>query len=158
MKQIISKKVIALYPGGGLLQNDFFERIREKAFNHSPYSTDEDTGINRTKKTVIKSPGLGTNDRGHNSGAGSGLGRDENESSDKSLSSGYNDGERADDETGPGNTSIIPNPYHAVDTNEVFIDLAIKNQGNNDSIADHYKGILNKEPVKLPRRYPVDRH
>lgn len=158
MRQIINKKVLAFNSGSDLLTRNFFDRIRERAFNHDPYSTQEESGIERNKKTVIKSPGMGSNDRGHNSGAGSGLGRDENESSDNSLSSGYNDGGRADDETGPGNTSIIPNPYHAVDTNEVFLDLDIKGQGYDESIPGHYKRILKQEPVKLPRRYNVDKN
>lgn len=157
MQRIINKQVLALYPGGGLLQDDYFNRIREKMFNSSPYSTNEPNGIERKKKTVIYTPGLGSEDRGHNPGAGIGLGRDENESQNKSVSSGYNDGEQANDETGPGFTPISPNPYFTSTwDNELFSDLELKGQGR-DSARKHYKGILDSVPVIKPsRKFPVD--
>lgn len=160
MKRTISKIVTALYPGGGLLQEDFFDRIR----NRDKYHTEEESGINRTKKTVISVPGLGSNDRGHNPGAGVGLGRDENESSDKSVGSGYNDGGQADDETGPGNSPSGRDPYFTVDwDNELFSDLALKGQGSGrdsrDGARTHYKDLLKETPLSLrTKRYPVDRN
>lgn len=149
--------MIALYPGGQLLEDEYFRNIREKLFHKDRNTTKEDTG--ETKKTVIETPGLGSNDRGHNPGAGVGLGRDENESSDRGLSSGYNDGEQADDETGPGNTSTPTDPYYASDVfNDLFLDLKIKGQGHDDSIRGHLSNVLRGRPVPLKhRRWFVER-
>lgn len=158
MRKIISKKIEALYPGGQLLQDEYFRSIREKIFNKDRYKRKEDSGIHDNKKTIIETPGLGSNDRGHNPGAGMGLGRDENESKDRTLSSGYNDGERADDETGPGNTKVAPDPYYASDVfNELFLDLKLKSQGKNDSIRGHLKKILDGPAMVAPhKRYDVN--
>jgi len=157
MKTIISKEVSALYPGGQLLQDEYFRSIRERLFNKDRYTRHEDTGINDKKKIIIDSPGLGSNDRGHNLGSGMGLGRDENESSDRTLSSGYNDGEQADDETGPGHKSVPNDPYYASDVfNELFLDLDLKSQ-DKDSIQSHLKTVLKGSPVVTPhKRYNVD--
>lgn len=156
MKVIIRQ---ALYPGGQLLQDDYFRTIREILFNKDRNTIKEDTGIFNTKKTVIEVPGLGSNDRGHNSGVGMGLGRDENESSNKTLSSGYNDGEQANDESGPGNTTTQVDPYYGSDVfNELYMDLELKS-GNKDSrIKHHLKRTLDgpQMPIRNPR-YPVDR-
>lgn len=158
MKTIISKDVIALFPGGQLLQDQYFRDIRERVFNKDRHTQKEDTGINDTKKTVLSLPGMGSNDRGHNSGVGMGLGRDENESNNNTLSSGYNDGEHPDDETGPGHTSTKPDPYYASDVfNELFMDLSLKGQGKDDSIQGHLKNILRDRQVVTPhRRYKVN--
>ncbi len=157
MKKIISRQVLALYPGGGLLQDQYFRDIRERLFNKDRYTTKEDTGTYDTKKNVVTSPGMGSNDRGHNPGAGMGLGRDENESKDRSLSSGYNDGGQPDDETGPGHKSEAPNPYYTSDVfNGLFMDLTLKGQGYDESIQGHLKNILKDRPV-VPshKRYKV---
>ncbi len=160
MKRTVSKIVTALFPGGGLLQEEFFKNIRDRVFNRDRYSTDEESGIHRTKKTVISVPGLGSNDRGHNPGAGMGLGRDENESKDRSIGSGYNDGGQADDETGPGNSPGGRDPYFTSDwDNELFSDLALKGQGKHDSIRSHYKDLLREIPPPLrTKKHPVDRN
>ena len=103
------------------------------------------------------------NERAANPGAGSSLGRDPNESTDKRLSSGYNDGGRADDETGPGHKSDFnpkeenAAPYHAVDVNnEVFMQHRLNDSGR-DSPTDHMRKIRTSTPVTMPhRRYKVD--
>lgn len=164
MKRIVSKQVTALYPGGQLLQDDYFKRVRENVFKTDPNTKKEDTG--RPKKHVIdNSLGLGSNDRGHNAGAGMGLGRDENESDNRSLSSGYNDGSKADDEVGPGHKSITPDPYYGSDVyNELYLDLDMKGQGYDESIQGHQNvrgnlmKILNGTPVPMQhKRYDVDK-
>ncbi len=157
MKRIVSKQVTALYPGGQLLLDDYFKRIRENLWNTDPNTRKEDTG--RTKKTVIETLGLGSNDRGH--AVGMGLGRDENESKDNSLSSGYNKDNQdgpPEDETGPGLSKQTPNPYYGSDVfNELYMDLELKNQGNNDTIRGHLKKTLSGTPVVTPhRRHDVD--
>lgn len=156
MKRIVSKQITALFPGGQLLQDEYFRQIRERLFNKSRYTKHEESG--ELKKTFIEVPGLGSNDRGHNPGAGMGLGRDENESSDRGLSSGYNDGEQADDETGPGNTSKPANPYYGSDVfNELFMDLELKSQGHDESIRGHLKKTLDGPEMPKPhRRHPVE--
>lgn len=158
MRKIISKNVIALFPGGQLLQDEYFRSIRERLFNKDRYTRKDDTGIFDTKKTIIDSLGLGSNDRGHNPGAGMGLGRDENESNDKTLSSGYNDGEQADDETGPGHSKTPYNPYYGPDVfNELFLDLDLKSQGHDDSVRGHLNKILHGTPMVMPhKRHNVD--
>ncbi len=97
------------------------------------------------------------NERAPNSGAGMSLGRDPNESKDNSLSSGYNDGEQANDETGPGHRTEVPDPYFTSDRNEVFMDLKLKDQSGRDSSMAHLRKIRTGNPVTLPhRRYKVD--
>lgn len=147
MKRIISKKIVAFQ--GNLLDEDHFKRIRERMFNTDPNDTKEESGIPSYKKTVITAPGMGTNDRAPNAGTGMGLGRDSNESADKSLSSGYNDGGQADDETNPGGGS---NPYYTVETNELFMDLKMKGDGQKDAVAKHLNRMLSRNPVVSPHR------
>lgn len=158
MQIFCSKQVTALYPGGQLLQDEYFRTIRERIFNKDRYTRNEESGIEPRKKTVIDSLGLGSNDRGHNPGAGMGLGRDENESKNRTVGSGYNDGESADDETGPGHTSQPVDPYYTSDVfNELYMDLKLKGQGHNDSVRRHLKKILQGNPAPIQhRRYPVD--
>lgn len=157
MKLIISKNIIALTPGGGLLEDEHFRNIRERIFNENRYRQTEDTGNYNTKKTVVTAPGMGSNDRGHNPGAGMGLGRDPEESKNRSLSSGYNDGEAANDETGPGNTPVHNSPYYATDVmNELFMDLKLKGDGYYDSVSRHLNQMLNGPAVIKPhKRHPV---
>lgn len=148
MKKIVSKNIVALWPGGGLLADEYFRSIREKLNISDRYDQKEESGD--PKKNTIPATGLGSNDRGHNSGAGMGLGRDENESKQDGLSSGYNDGEAAQDETGPGNTNQPVNPYYATDVlNELFLDLKLKNPEKNRS---NLKKILNGPSMPLPHR------
>lgn len=154
MKRVISKSVFALYPGGQLLQDEYFRSIRERVFNKDRYLRKDDS--DRPLKSIIESLGLGSNDRGHNPGAGMGLGRDPNESKDRSLSSGYNDGETADDETGPGFTRVTPDPYAGMKFNELFLDLDLKGQGHNESIRGHLQKLIDGPSVVLPhKRHPV---
>lgn len=152
MIQIVSKKVLALWPAGGLLQDDYFKRIRERAFRADPYSQKEESG--HPKKTVLSPTGFGTNDRGHNPGAGVGLGRDENESKDKSLSSGYNDGGQAREETGPGQTVEPIDPYYTSDIyNELFLELKLKEKGtDNIKIDSNLKKLLEGPGMPTPHK------
>lgn len=156
MRSIVSKNVTALYPGGQLLQDEYFRSIRNLLKKDDRYTQKEESGA--PKKTVTESLGLGSNDRGHNPGAGMGLGRDENESKNRSVSSGYNDAEQPDDETGPGYSKTPNSPYYGQDVfNELFLDLSLKSQGHNDSIRGHLKKILHGTPMVKPhRRHSVD--
>ena len=158
MKVICSKNVISLYPGGQLLQDDFFRQVREKAFNTDRYTTKEQVGTNKDKKNVTSPTGFGPNDRQHNPGAGMGLDREDSLSKPKGVGSGYNDGGAADDEIGPGNTSIVPDPYYGQNVlNELFLDLNLKNQ-DSQKIKTNVQNVLHSDPVVVPhRRYNVDR-
>lgn len=148
MKRVISKKIVALWPGGGLLDDDFFKRLRERTGIYDPYATKEDTGI--PKKTILPETGFGSNDRKHNPGAGSGLGREEMESN-LSLSSGYNDGSAADDEIGPGFTSQRSDPYYATDVfNELFLKL--KMQSGDGDVRKDIKRLLNGPGRPVPHK------
>ena len=126
MLKIISKSVIAL-KGTPLIYEEPFNQLQDwlnKRHPHDPrMNAKYDSG--GPKQTNFDSwLGLDSqNERSPNAGAGMSLGRDPNESKDKRLSSGYNDGEQADDETGPGNTTRIPDPYFTSDVNnEVFME------------------------------------
>lgn len=153
MKRVISKQITALWPGGGLLQDQYFRDIRERLNWSDRYTQKEDTGIENTKKTVIPQTGFGSNDRGHNSGAGGGLGRDQNESNDNSLSSGYNNGEAAQDETGPGQTVQQNDPYYTSDVfNELFMDLKLKGETDKDRVKKNLHKILNGPSMPIPHR------
>lgn len=164
MKKIISRTVIALSPGTRLIDDEIFRRIREGPpfFNvDEKYDQQEDTGGQpRPKKTVIPVTGVGSNDRQHNPGAGMGDDREKKEHKPGGVGSGYNDGEAANDETGPGNTPTIPDPYYASDVfNELFMDLSLKG-GNRDyrqNVHNNLNVIRRSDPI-MPksRRYDVD--
>ena len=160
MKTIISKKVIAL-SGGQLLQDQYFKDIRQRIFNEDPNIQKEDAGNERSKKNTLWSPtGFGPNDRQNNPGAGSGLAREPTQQKARGVGSGYNDGEAADDETGPGNTSVTPDPYYTSDVlNEIFLKHRIEQGGNqspkNDSAKRHLDSVLYGPPIRT-RSFNVD--
>ena len=90
---------------------------------------------------------MGTNDRLNNPGAGQGLDREPVQFKAKGVGSGYNDGGRPDDETGPGNTSVTPDPYYTSDVfNELFLKLRLDSK--NDSIRQHHKKVMNGKPIR----------
>ena len=142
MLVITSKKIIAVKSNP--LINDKFDDIQEWLNGTYPaYKGTYDSGSPK-KNTFGLGPGMGSNDRGHNPGAGMGLGRDPEESSDRGLGSGYNDGGRVDDEIGPGNKSPNPatmregdqpgNSYTSQsDNNEMFRALEIQENSGLDS-------------------------
>ncbi len=156
MQEIVSKTVVALYPGGQLLQDNYFKQIRERTFNQDSYRTKED-GTFKDKKTILSPTGFGPNDRLHNPGAGSGLGREAPEQRAKGVGSGYNDGEPADDETGPGNSPTPGDPYAPqLLLNDMFMGLHL-NKGTRDSIRQNMKKMVDGPGVTIPhRRYTVD--
>jgi len=159
MKTVISKNITALYPGGGLLQDQYFKDIRQRIFNEDPHIQIEDAGNQHPKKNTLF-PYLSTNDRQHNPGAGSGLDREPTQQKARGLGSGYNDGEAADDETGPGNTSVTPDPYYTSDVfNEMFLKHKIEQSGNkspkNDSSKRHLDSVLSGPSIRT-RSFNVD--
>ena len=158
MRKVISKNVYALYPGGQLLQDDYFKRIREKAFGQDAYKTKEDTSPFKDKKTVLSPTGFGANERQNNPGAGMGLDREKSHMKARGVGSGYNDGEAANDETGPGGATVTPNPYYGQDVfNDLFLDLSLKNDSGRDQVRTHLNNLLRGSQVVLPhQRYTVD--
>ncbi len=168
MLKIISSKIITAIKGSPLINEELFRQIQERLTGQHPLSSEQkfdDSGKPRGVFLDTMGPGMGSNDRKVNPGVGMGLGRDENESKDpRSPSSGYNDGKRVDDETGPGNKSIIgpegenPNPYEPVDMNPVFMDHRMMGQigGDRDSIQSHLKTTLKGPSVRMPRKRKVN--
>lgn len=162
MQRFVSQAIkTALWPGGGLLQDDFWKQLEEGLWGQNPrYKKKEDSGAD--KKTILY-PGLGSQWRENNPGAGMSPEQSKEEEPRTGVGSGYNDGERADiDEQGPGFSRKLPEPEWAVQSNELFLDLAIKNQGDVDVGGEHIrknlKKILDGEPVVYrSRRYPVDK-
>ncbi len=160
MKTVISKNITALYPGGQLLQDQYFKDIRQRLFNEDPHKQKEDAGNNRDKKTVQSPTGFGPNDRQNNPGAGMGLDREPTQQKARGVGSGYNDGEAANDETGPGNTPVQTDPYYTSDVfNEIFLKHKIDQSGNqspkNDSIKSHLDKTLYGPSVRT-RAFNVD--
>ena len=158
MKRIISKTVLALWPGGGLLEDAFFKEVRRTLGQNPAYSQTEESGAD--KKNVIPTTGFGSRWRENNPGAGIGTGYEGEESPSRGVGSGYNNGERPDvDELGPGFSPKIPEVYPH--DNELFIDLEIKNSGDNianqESIRKNLKKMLHSPGVSFPRRTAVDR-
>lgn len=159
MKIIISGKIITAWGQPGFLEDHFFDEVRDKSFNsNSPYRRKDENNIN-LKKTILETPAFGTNDRGVNPGVGVGLQRDENESSDHSLSSGYNDGGRPDEEAGPGNSSSNSptgensNPYYTPDvSNELFLNLYLTNPERYDAIRRNHNNLKYGPVVRTPIR------
>ncbi len=148
MKKIISKTVLATYPGGfRAWDNEYFEQIRERLWNKDRYRTKEESGIMDDKKTMPGSNFGYSNDRGVSMPGVMGLGRSEEESADRSLSSGYNydDQDRpVDDETGPGNSKQEANPYLASDlVNTLFMQHYV-NKSERDSRPNHTQGFVKK--------------
>lgn len=159
MKRIISKTVLALWPGGQLLEDQFFKDIQRLLGQNSHYRQTEESGA--AKKNVLTPSGFGSRWRENNPGAGIGTGEENDEAPSRGIGSGYNDGERPDvDELGPGFSPKIPEVYPH--DNELFIDLEIKNSGdnlvNNESVRKNMKKILKSPSVAYPKRVPVDRH
>jgi hypothetical protein len=161
MKRIISPfNKIALWPGGQLLQDHFWKDIEENLWGRKPhYRSTEDSGS--PKKTIMY-PGMGSRWRENNPGAGGSPEQKSEEEPRRGIGSGYNDGERPDvDEQGPGFSRKLPEPEWAINSNELFLNLDMMNQGdnnaNNEFIRKNLKKILESKPVVYrPKRYPVD--
>lgn len=132
----------------GLINNYPFDQVNERLHNTDPYSAKD--GL-LPKKTIIGPTGFGSRWRQTNPGAGIGTGF-EGEEEKSPFGSGYNDGGRADDETGIGNTPRLPDPYYAVNTNEVFLDITMKDQqdvnANNKAVLDNLKKVFKSKTLK----------
>jgi hypothetical protein len=87
-------------------------------------------------------------DLGDNENPGIGFGYND------SVSSGYDrDGEQANDETGPGNSSTTPDPYYTTNvSNELFMRLRM-DSGERDSPYRYMTKLRTSTPVKMPKRY-----
>lgn len=163
MKRIVNPILkTALWPGGGLLEDNFWKSLEEGLWGRKPrYRQTEDSG--EPKKTVMY-PGMGSQWRENNPGAGGSPAEKNEEEPRRGLGSGYNDGERPDvDEQGPGHSRKLPEPYLAVNTNELFLNLDMMNHGDtnaqNTHIQKHLKKILEGKPVVYrSKRYPVDQN
>ncbi len=164
MRNVVSKQVVATRGQPGFLEQEWFNNIRTRLTGGDDPKYHRRDEYNKNKKNTDLG-GFGSNERGQNSGAGVGLGRDEKESRDpRNPTSGYNDGGRADDEIGPGHKDTQGpvkldgenvNVYNDLN-NELFMDLSLKGQGKNDSILRHYKSVL-YGPTVTPLRVPVDK-
>jgi hypothetical protein len=155
MKRFFSRQITAAWPGGGLLQRHFFDNI----LKNGPYDKKEDGG--RDKKTSIESsPGFGSNDRDDNP-IGSKVDReDKDQGTHPGLTSFYDNGDQAQDETGPGFSQQPANPYFGVDMNEFFLQVG-KGNSDRDSIPSsqaHLRKLLDADPITPPhKRYNVDK-
>ncbi len=150
MKKVFSKNVIAIYPGGGLLQDEYFRNIRRRIFNEDPNEQKEEDGLTN-KKNVGSPTGFGPNERAHNSGVGMSTGREDPQSQARGVGSWYNDGGQADDETGPGHSSTTADPYNNL-FNEMFMRHDLQ-KTDRDRIVSNVNDINNMSPVKKHDRY-----
>ncbi len=184
MINVVSGKIITAIKGTPLINEELFRQIQERLTGEHPLSSKrkfDDSGKPRgvfIGDEMTGGPGMGSNDRRTNPGVGIGLGRDENESNDpRSPGSGYNDGGRADDETGPGHKSTIgpdgenPNPYEPVDTNPEIMKFRLNGGiggdldsltnrqvgGNAREIERHTRDMLNGQYVTVPFRRRTNR-
>ncbi len=163
MKRIISSNIkVALWPGGGMLEDNYWKQLEEGLWGtRSKYRSKEDSGSPRKNEMIF--PGMGSRWRANNPGAGVGTGYEKEEEKKTGIGSGYNDGEAARDqdaaEQGPGHSPKLPEPYTGLQ-NELFLDLAIKGgteSGFRDKqIRDHLKRIMNQKPAITHQRYNVD--
>lgn len=164
MKRVISPTVkIALWPGGQLLQDNYWKQLEEGLWGRKPeYRQVEDSGAPR--KNVMIYPGMGSRWRSNNPGAGMGLAEEKEEEPRRGVGSGYNDGDSAvaQDafEAGPGHSPKLPEPYSG-HFNELFLDLDIKSptesRFRDQLILDHLKRTMNQKPAIVHKRYSVDR-
>jgi len=154
MLKVISKLISADFsnPGSPMNETYFDQWLDQMGW----------TNRSKQKKNVISVPGMGSNDRGHNPGAGMGLGRDENESKDKTLSSGYNNGDSAqqsdNNEAGPGFSPSGTNPYFNQNVdNQLFSDLTnMKGATDRDKARQNVSQLYNSRGVEPAKRYRVD--
>lgn len=152
MTKCISKQVLSYQPQS-ILEDDYFKRIRERLWNQDPHYQKEDTNPTKDKKNVLSPTGFGSRWRENNPGAGMNTGYEKEEEPRRGIGSGYNDGGPIDDEIGPGNTSVTPDPYVE---NQLFMDLKLM-QGKRDQARRHLKGLVNAPSVVIPhKRYSVD--
>jgi hypothetical protein len=150
----------ALWPGGQLLEKDYWERLEEGLWGQRPrYRQTEDSGS--TRKNVLLSPGMGSQWRENNPGAGMAVDQQSEEEPRTGLGSGYNTGDSATEqderEAGPG---FSPQLQETTVLNELFLDLAIKNPNENRArqhVVQEQLKRMYKKPVKIPKQYPVDR-
>jgi hypothetical protein len=164
MKRIVSSQIkTALWPGGQLLQDYEWKRLEEGLWGGKPHSRlREDSGSPR--KNVMLYPGLGSQWRENNPGAGMGPEEKKQEEPRRGIGSGYNDGSAAvyQDaiEAGPGHSPKLPEPYSG-HHNELFLDLDIKNptesKFRDKLIRDHLRRTMNQKPARIHKRYSVDR-
>jgi hypothetical protein len=162
MKRIISPNIkVALWPGGQLLQDNFWKELEEGLWGTNPrYRTKEDSGSHR--KNVMLYPGMGSQWRENNPGAGMSPEQKNEEESHRGIGSGYNDGDSAvqqdEKEAGPGFAPKLVEPYSG-HHNELFLDLAMKESPNpytEKRIQDHLNKVMNQKPARIHKRYPVN--
>jgi hypothetical protein len=157
MKKITSKQVIALWPGGQLLQDQYFKDIRQRLFREDPHKQKEESGHQKLNSPAAT--GFGPNERQNNPGAGMELERQDRQQKARGVGSGYNDGESANDETGPGNTPTRPDPYNAINAfnSEEMNRLNLTNNDKNsrEKVLSHLKNIFYGPPVRT-RSFNVD--
>lgn len=159
MRTIISKQITALFDDpGDILNYEYFRDIRRRIFNEDQGKQTEEDGSK--KKNTMTEIGFGGNSRSTNPGAGMGDDREDPESKTKGIGSGYNDGEAANDEVGPGFTHTEPDPYFTPDIdNSVFFDIKYQKDTGRDSRpmrSDYVKKLLNREPLRPRKRFDVD--
>lgn len=145
MRNVVSKQVVALYPGGGLLQDDFFRKLKP---NDPYYQRKEDDGLPR-KTFFDSSIGMGSNDRKDNPFVGQHVSRDDGDYQ-PGLTSGYGEGP-ANDETGPGNKTEPTSPYYSAEMNESILDLTLSNP-DKARIRESLKAIREQSQVSIPVR------
>jgi hypothetical protein len=168
MLKLVSKNVIALKTNPRI-DEMFFEEIQNRLNNGhplGPHKQKYDSGKPRMS-LVEHWLGMGqSEDRAHSPGVGMGLGQDEGREDylhkDRGLSSAYNLDTKRDgpyqDETGPGNTPLTPDPYYAVNTNELFLDEELKSGDRDSRIYQNVRKILDGPAITRPhRKMPVDR-
>lgn len=148
MKSIISKKVLALYPGGGLLQKYYYETLEKR----DPYSDKEDTGD--TKRTVLKPLGPGSNYRQNNPGAGESFEEDDDNSLTAPIGSGYNNGGGVQEQDAISDGTGEAEPYD-INGNELFRKLDVDRDWARD-VKKKTDKLLNESTVMPTNRYDVD--
>jgi len=163
MKRIVSPNIkVALWPGGGLLQDNFWKELQEGLWGAKPrYQDTEDSGSPR--KNVMLFPGLGSQWRENNPGVGMSPDQKGEEEPRRGIGSGYNSGESAQEqdakEQGPGFSPKLIEPYSG-HHNELFLDLAMKESPNpytERRIRDHLNKVMNQKPARIHKRYSVDK-
>jgi hypothetical protein len=167
----VEKKLIIADRDNPRINDTEWDRVQELLNGDHPLSTfrhKHDSGAPR-KTQLNLGPGMGSQDRGNSAGGMNAAGDEMERNDPRTPRSWYNEGDaQADDETGPGNKSIMPAPdgsrndgYAAqrifldnVDAFSPFIDR--DNSPQSVVQKKHLNSILTSRPVP-PKRVFVDR-
>jgi len=161
MIRVTSHKITEAIKQSPRINEVYNDELQRLLSGEHPYASENkfyDSGKPRGTFLDTMGPGMGTNDRAPIGGSGiMGLGR-EHKKDPRDPTSGYNDGGRADDETGPGFRSPLPvgndgDNQGTEPINEAFLKFDnLADSKSRDSVQDHLNMTFNGPSVPPRKR------